>query len=48
MEVVLVGDEGVFGVVLKRLGHAALVRFYVDGLMVEAYLDGEEFEDYDL
>jgi hypothetical protein len=48
MEIVLVNEEGVFGIVLKRLGHASLVRYYVDGLQVDTYLEDGDFEEYDM
>lgn len=43
-EIVVVKDEGVFGIVVNAGPHVSTVLFCVDGLMYEEIMENEDFE----
>ena len=43
--VILLPEEGCFGVVTKRNTHFTVVAFYRDGEYQEIYIDNEDFDD---
>lgn len=45
MEVVLVDDEGVLAMVLRRLSYGLEVQYYVDGLRYNVFIEPGEYTD---
>lgn len=43
VEMVLVKQEGVLGFIVNKSAHGAMVRWYVDGLGYESFLEEDEY-----